>query len=60
MGRLSDLLAELARDLPERGLNAFYPEAKSTIMRPIRADYPNLLVFPSNRSGYPPQSANQS
>ena len=60
MGRLTDLLAELARDLHERGPNAFYPEAQSTVMRPIRADYPNLLVFPGNRSGYPPQSAHQS
>jgi hypothetical protein len=57
MGRFIDLLAAFAPDLPDLAHTATYQDAKSTIMRPIAADMPNLLVFPCIRSGHPSQFA---
>ena len=55
--RFTDLLAAFAPDLLERADTSSYPEAKSTIMRPVAADIPNLLAFPRSTSGHPPQFA---
>ena len=60
MERFIDLLAAFAPDLPERAQTASHWHAKSTIMRPIAADFPNLLAFPRSRSGHSPLSAHSS
>ena len=52
MERFTDLLAAFAPHLLERADTSSHPEAKSTIIRPIAADFPNLLAFPRSRSGH--------
>ena len=60
MERFTDLLAAFAPHLLERADTSSYPEAKSTIMRPVAADIPNLLAFPRSRSGPSPQFAHST
>lgn len=60
MERFTDLLASFAPHLLERAQTASYPDAKSTIMRPIATDIPNLLAFPRSRSEPYPQFAHST
>jgi hypothetical protein len=60
MERFTDLLAAFAPHLLENADTSSYRHAKSAIMRPVAADFPNLLAFPRSRSGHSPLFAHSS